>query len=291
MILSNKLKNFFRKLRKPIKGVATSLWHHEDLCNSKWNEDDADYMGSNRFHREGIDLAAKSLKSPNGPNPFAKKGLDWSPFALQQQEAIGFAFGYYATQTGAASIYYAASFNAATTYPAGNGKLALATSYVQFNGIIYSIPGTVASTPGTPPPGGVWVVAQPNAPQWVGANPSYRQSGTFTIPTGDFPQPVAGTVLTPDSTWAIPESQQLAGVVTYRYLPAPGIGFITSSATFGVIQLNIAGTFTSVSPLVTFVAGVSGWNWFCTDGLTLQLLSGATLNNIVYYRIQQLIMS
>ena len=268
MILSNKFKKVMAKVMRPIRGVATSIWHYEDLCSSKWDEDDADFISSGQYQEQALDLSRKTLRS----------------LVPQQQESIGFRFPGYATQTGAASIYWASSWNAATTYPAGNGKVALYNSYLQFQGVIYNVPGTVASTPGTPPPGGVWVVAQPNAPQWIGANPGFMQS-VFATPTGDFPSPAPGTVKAVDSTWDIPETQVLSANATYYYYPAPGVGYIVSSATFGQIQINIAGTFTSVFPLTA-----ASWSWFAFDGISTRLLCGATLNTVTLYRILQLIM-
>jgi hypothetical protein len=78
----------------------------------------------------------------------------------------------------------------------------------------------------------------------------------------------------------------LSATNTLFYYPAPGFGFVTSSATFGNLQINIAGTFTSVAALTT-----GSWAWVCLDGLTTRFLDGSTINNIVVYRILQLIPS
>lgn len=280
MILSNKLKGIFKKMFKPIKGVATSRWHHEDLCNSKWTEDDIDFMGSPQYQEQGLDLGHKTLKT-------------WRPFPQQQQlMPWGFRFPGYATQTPAAVIWYATSWNSGTTYPAGNGKLPVYNSFVQYQGIIYAIPGTSASTAGTPPPGGVWVVQQPTAPQWIGANPSQRQSGAFSIVTGDFPQPAPGSVDQPDATWDFPDTQFLAIGSTNNqyYYHAPGIGYLgpASTTAAATLQVNLAGTFTSVGPTL---ATSAVWLWYTTDGITCRWFSNnaAAVGTFTYYRVRQLI--
>lgn len=141
-----------------------------------------------------------------------------------------------------ASAWTAPSWVAATTYPAGVGGVAVAGSYVQYLGIVYSIPGAVASTPGTPPPGGVWVVS---------GNPDPLQSQFSNA--NFYATPLQTAVDVPGCPFYIPDVQSVP-ITTGVYIPAPGRGLVTCNGA-GLLQYQIGALGTWVT-VFTFSATV-----------------------------------
>lgn len=209
----------------------------------------------------------------------------WQSFEQQQQQMpFGFASTGAAISIPATVTWLSQSFDSSATYPAGVGGLPLPGSFVQLNGVVYAIPGLVASTPGTPPPGGVWVI-QPPSPGGNGwnVNPQSRLS-TWAQPTGFFPAPPTFTDV-PDSYWYPGDSQVMATNANQRYYPAPGRGYLVSASatTFSTVQINIAGTPTTI---YTFTG--TTFTWMELDGMTISFLSsGTTRNTVTMYRVRQ----
>jgi hypothetical protein len=213
----------------------------------------------------------------------------WRSFDKQQQEALGFANVAGGITIPAAATWLSQSWDSSATYIAGNGTQALPLSFVQLSGVVYAIPGLVASTPGTPPPGGVWVI-QPPGPgmnAWQ-VNPNAKMS-VWANPTLGFPLPPTAAVDVVDSAWAIPDTQVQSTTAAQFYIPAPGIGFMigTPATTFSSLQFNLAGTWTTAA---TFTAAT--YLPVFLDGLTWRILaSGTTRNTMTIYRSRQTIQS
>jgi len=221
------------------------------------------------------------------------KGRDqfiWRTLEMQQQEAFGFANVGGGITIPAAATWLSQAWDNLATYPAGSAGIPATGSFVQLNGVVYAIPGAVASTPGTPPPGGVWVVQNPGPGMnaWQ-VNPNARMSN-FANPTMNFPLPPVATDVV-DSAWAIPDSQATSTTNTQFYIPAPGIGFMITAAgaaTPGSLQYNLAGVWTTA---VTLAASVTNYTPVFLDGLTWRLLAGTTRTPWVIFRSRQTIQS
>ena len=210
----------------------------------------------------------------------------WRSFEMQQQQSLGFANVGGGITIPAAATWLSQAFDNLATYPAGVGGVPVAGSFVQLNGVVYAIPGAVASTPGTPPPGGVWVVQNPGPGMnaWQ-VNPNARVS-IWVNPTLDFPLPPVATDVA-DSAWQIPDSQPTSATNTQWYIPAPGIGFMITAAglTPSSLQYNLAGTWTTA---ITLTASVTNYIPVMLDGLTWRLLAGAARTPNVIFRSRML---
>jgi hypothetical protein len=161
----------------------------------------------------------------------------------------------------------------------------VAGSFVQLNGVVYAIPGTVASTPGTPPPGGVWVIqaAPAGANGWqVNPNPRFSQ---FAGNWNNFPCPPAYTEQV-DSAWYPPDLQVISTTAGAYYYPAPGRLLLTAAfaTNFPLVQVNIAGT-----PTTIYTGTAATCQWFEFDGLSWRITNPATSTRQTYtmYRIRQ----
>jgi hypothetical protein len=213
----------------------------------------------------------------------------WQSFERQQQETLGFANVGGGITIPAAVTWLSQAFDNLATYPAGVGGVPVAGSFVQLNGVVYAIPGAVASTPGTPPPGGVWVIQAPGPGMnaWQ-VNPNARLSG-FANPTLSFPQPPVFTDVA-DSAWAPPDAQPTGVTNTQWYIPAPGIGFMITTAglTPASLQYNLAGTWTTA---VALTASVINYIPVMLDGLTWRLIAGSARTPNVIFRSRQTIQS
>ena len=200
----------------------------------------------------------------------------WQSFLQQQQMmAQGFANVGGGITIPAAQTWLSQAWDNSATYVAGVGGYPLPASFVQLSGVVYAIPGAVASTPGTPPPGGVWVI-QPQAPggnAWQ-VNPYARQSN-WGNPTLDFPlPPVYADVV--DSAWYAPDSQVNSATAAQYYIPAPGIGLLlcAQSTNPSSLQYNLAGSWTTA---FTFTA--TTYLPVYLDGLTWRVLNAGTTRN------------
>src|SRR5271165_7067358 len=273
--------------------VFESQWQREDWINSKTTERDVERLFSRKYQTrmlntpQGRSLAAQLDHGIAQPVPKIFKGRRdeqefFKAYNPQQQEAFGFAFSGAGITIPTAVIWWTSSWAIATTYPAGDGTYALYNSYIQYQGSVYAITGTVASTPGTPPPGGVWVLVAPavGGNAW-NVNPAPRLS-KYASPTSFFPQPAVFTDVV-DAYWYVPETQSLAAVAANFYIPAPGRGVVQTAVAQGVLQFNLAGSWTTVwtNTTTTFL-------WMEFDGLTARWLSTGTINAaLLYYRIRQ----
>jgi hypothetical protein len=208
----------------------------------------------------------------------------WRKLEQQQQNAFGFA------QTGniqipASVTWLSQAFDNTATYPAGNGTLPVAGSFVQRQGVVYAIPGTVASTPGTGPPGSVWVIqaAPTGANQWQ-VNPNARQS-TFSGNWMNFPMPPVYTEQV-DSSYFPPDLQVVSTTAADYYYPAPGRMLMvgTFATNFPLVQVNIAGT-----PTTVFTTVAATCQWFEMDGLSWRVQNPATSTRQTYqmFRVRQ----
>jgi hypothetical protein len=283
--------------------LKESQWQHEDRLNAAWTPRRVDRMLSRKFQAKMRNsVAGRALDFQLQKDLVSKPTLErrallqeqsaFRGLELQQQEA-GFQFPGGGLTVPAACIYYASSWNIGTTYPASPNAPAGGTgypavlSYIQYQGTIYAITGSTPSTPGTPPTGGVWVALTTAAPLWTGANPSRKLSLQWASPAGTFPAPfgAAGVpaVDVVDSYWDIPETQNLAAVAANFYIPAPGRGFVVTATAQGVLQLNIAGSWTTV-----FTNTALTFQYIEIDGLTARWLSTGTANTaLLFYRIRQ----
>ena len=269
-----------------------SQWQREDRINSKWTEQKVERLLSKKYQAKMLSqpapraLACQLDKGWHTMHPVERRARCQEQSSLrnlerQQQEAFGFAFTGGGLSIPTAVIWWASSWAIATTYPAAVGGQALYNSYIQYQGTIYAIPGTTPSTPGTPPTGGVWVALTTTAPLWVGANPNPRQS-VWANPTTLFPQPAPYTDVV-DSYWQVGEVQNLAAIAANFYIPAPGRGVVQTAVAHGLLQFNIAGSWTTVwtNTATTFI-------WMEFDGLTARWLSDGTINaGLNFYRIRQ----
>ena len=280
-----------------------SAWQREDRLNSVWTPKRVDRMLSRKFQSKmrntpcGRALAFQLEKELVARPAVERRALcqEQSSFRTleRQQQEAGFQFPGGGLTVPAASIYYASSWNVSTTYPAspnapaGGTGYPAALSFIQYQGSIYAITGSTASTPGTPPTGGVWVAMTSVAPLWTGANPSRKLSIQWGSPAGTFPAPFGAlgvsVVDVADSYWDIPETQNLAALVANFYIPAPGRGFVVTATAQGVLQLNLAGTWTTV-----YTNTATTFQYIEIDGLTARWLSTGTLNAaLLFYRIRQ----
>lgn len=201
-----------------------------------------------------------------------------------QQQLTGFSFSGAAITIPAAVTWWSSAYNAATTYPAGVAGQPVYNSFIQYQGVVYAVPGATPSSAGTPPPGGVWVVQNP-APggnAW-NVNPTARLFSSWAQPTGFFPSWPPGTVDVVDAYWAPPDTQVLAAGASNYYIPAPGRGFLSTATAQGSLQYNLAGSWTTG---ITLAAGT--FSWIEVDGLSWRLLSSATLNpGVTFLRTRQ----
>lgn len=209
----------------------------------------------------------------------------WKQFIQQSQETFG--LGNYAGNISNPAVvtWLSQAYDNTAVYPAGNGTLPVAGSFVQRAGVVYAIPGTVASTAGTGPPGGVWVI-QPQASggnAWQ-VNPNPRQTG-YAGNWMNFPVPPVYTEY-PDSSYAPGDLQVVSTTATDYYIPAPGRMLLvgTFATNFPLIQMNIAGSWTTI--FTTVAATVQ---WFELDGVSWRVQNPATSTRQTYtmYRIRQ----
>lgn len=209
----------------------------------------------------------------------------WQSFERQQQQMpFGFSYVGGGISIPATVTWLSQAWDNTATYPAGVAGYPVAGSFIQLNSVVYAIPGAVASTPGTPPPGGVFVI-QPPSPGGNGwnVNPQPRLS-TFAQPTSFFPTPPIYTDVV-DSYWYPGDLQVMSTTASQRYFPAPGRGYLVSASatTFSTVQINIAGT-----PTTIFTFTGTTFQWVELDGLTISFLSsGTTRNTVTTYRIRQ----
>jgi len=216
----------------------------------------------------------------------ARGGEKWAPFMQQQQAARGFP-NYGAIQIPSTVTWLAQAFDNTATYPAGNGTLPVAGSFVQRAGSVYAIPGTVASTPGTGPTGGVWVQQPPalGGNNWQ-VNPNTRFS-SFAQNFLSFQYPPNYTEQV-DCAWWPGDLQVVSTTATDYYIPAPGrMLWVAAFATnFPLLQVNIAGSWTTV-----FTSTAATFQWIELDGLTWRIQNPATSTRQTYtlYRIKQAI--
>jgi hypothetical protein len=229
-----------------------------------WNERKAEQMLSKRWQDKQNDI-------------YLARGREkFAPFMQQQQEARGFP-QYGAIQIPATVTWLSQAYDNLATYPAGNGSIPVAGSFVQ-------IPGLSASTPGTPPPGGVWVIQPPalGGNGWQ-VNPNTRfSSWAQNFLTFQWPPNYVEQI---DCAWWPGDSQVCSTTANQYYIPAPGRMLITSAAstTFSTIQVNIAGAWTTV-----FTFTPTTCQWMECDGMTWRVNnSGTTRNTYTMYRIKQ----
>lgn len=216
---------------------------------------------------------------------YLTRGRDWHIFQEQQQETFGLANYAGNIQNPATVTWLSQAFDNTATYPAGNGTLPVAGSFVQRAGVVYAIPGTVASTPGTGPPGSVWVIQpQPTGGNAWQVNPNPRQSG-FAGNWMNFPAPPVYTEQ-PDAAWYPGDAQVIDTTATDYYIPSPGrlIMVAAFGTNFPLVQMNIAGSWTTI-----FTTTATTCQWFEFDGLTWRVQNPATSTRQTYtmYRIRQ----
>lgn len=273
-------------------------WQREDYLNSKLTEREVTRLLSKSYQDKMWDRHGRALdwylsfygkeapRAPKHPATRRKWYQEQAPFVamFSQQQQTGFSFTGAATTIPAAVTWWSSAYNAATVYPAGVAGQPLYNSFIQYQGIVYAVPGATPSTAGTPPPGGVWVVQSPpaGANSW-NVNPNTRQFSVWAQPTSFFPTWPPGTVDVVDAYWAPPESQVLAAGATNYYIPAPGRGFLSTATAQGTLQYNLAGTWTAGLALAA-----TTFSWIEVDGLCWRLLSTATLNpGITFLRARQ----
>jgi hypothetical protein len=209
----------------------------------------------------------------------------WKGFTQQQQETFGFANYAGNIQNPATVTWLSQAYDNTATYPAGNGTTPVPGSFVQLNGVVYAIPGTVASTPGTPPPGGVWVIqpAPTGANTWQ-VNPNPRLS-SFAGTTNNFPTPPVYTEQQ-DSAWYPGDAQVISTTASAYYIPAPGHALLagTFATNFPLVQMNIAGSWTTI-----FTTIAATCQWLELDGLSWRITNPATSTRQTYtmYRLRQ----
>lgn len=209
----------------------------------------------------------------------------WKTFKQQQQQTYGFANYAANIQNPASVAWLSQAYDSSATYPAGNGTLPVAGSFVQRNGVVYAIPGTVASTPGTGPPGSVWVIqaAPTGANQWQ-VNPNPRQSG-FAGNWNNFPTPALYTEQ-PDSSYYPGDAQVISTTANDYYIPAPGRLLLvgTFATNFPLVQMNIAGAWTTI-----FTTVAATCQWLELDGVSWRITNPATSTRQTYtlYRVRQ----
>lgn len=214
----------------------------------------------------------------------ARGGERWIQHASQQQEARGFP-QYGAIQIPSTVTWLSQAFDNTATYAAGNGTVPLPASFVQMSGTVYAVPGTVASTPGTPPPGGVWVIQPPalGGNAWQ-VNPNTRFSSyAQNFLTFQWPPNYTEQI---DCAWWPGDSQVIDTTPAHYYIPAPGrLLFVATFATnFPLVQVNIAGSWTTV-----FTTLAATCQWFEFDGLTWRVQNPGTSTRQTYtmYRVKQ----
>jgi hypothetical protein len=237
------------------------------------NERKAERMLSKRWQDKQNDLFLTRRREP------------WRYFKQQQQETWG--FGNYAgnIQNPVTVTWLSQAYDNTAVYPAGNGTVPVAGSFIQLGGVVYAIPGTVASTAGTPPPGGVWVVQAPptGANTWQ-VNPNPRFS-SFAGNWMNFPVPPVYTEQ-PDAAWYPGDLQVVSTTPAHYYIPAPGrlILAATFATNFPLVQMNIAGSWTTI-----FTTSAATCQWFEFDGLSWRIQNPATSTRQTYtmYRIRQ----
>ena len=272
--------------------MSRRTWQQEDYLNSKTSLADVDRILSPKYQAKMWDRHGSEFERVmNGGygdsiHLRADPRNGWQRLAQQQQQMpFGFSSPSAATTIPATVTWLSPAWYNTATYPVGSGTTPVPGSFVQLSGVVYAIPGTVASTPGTPPPGGVWVIQPPplGGNGW-NVNPMPRLS-TFAGPAGPFfPTPPVFTYVV-DSYWYPGDLQVMSATAAQYYIPSPGRALVTSASatTFSTLQVNIAGTWTTV---YTFTATTC--QWFELDGMTWRVLnSGTTRNTYTLYRIRQ----
>lgn len=277
--------------------IAESRWQREDRINSLVSERDVERLMSRKYQTKMLNTeSSRALLSQLDrgiERPVARKFKNrydeqefFKRYADQQQQAFGFAFTGAGITVPAAVTWLSQSWDNLVAYTAGDGVFPVAASFVQYLGIVYAIPGTVASTAGTPPPGGVWVV-QPQSPggnAW-NVNPNPRLT-KFSNPGSTFPAPPVFTDVV-DSYWYPPDSQVLSTTASNYYIMAPGRGQLVSGAVANPysLQVNLAGTWTTV---FTASATLLTFQWIEVDGLAWRFLGAGTTRNLpIFYRVRQ----
>jgi hypothetical protein len=278
------------------KILTESQWQREDRINSTVTERDVERLMSRKYQTqklntpEGRSLMAqldRGLMRPI-PRPFRNRHHEqevFKTYADQQQHAFGFPFQGAGITIPAAVIWLSQAWDSSAVYPAGDGTYPVPGSFIQWRGAVYAIPGTVASTAGTPPTGGVWVI-QPQAPggnAW-NVNPNPRLA-KFSNPGGTFPAPPVFTDVV-DSYWYPPDSQVISTNASDFYIPGPGRGYLvaTFATNFPLLQANLAGTWTTV-----FTTIAATFQWIEIDGLTWRIQNPATSTRqtYIFYRVRQ----
>jgi hypothetical protein len=237
-----------------------------------------------RNERKAEKILSRKWQSQQNDLYLARGKERLAPFMQQQQEARGFP-QYGAIQIPSSVTWLSAAYDNTATYPAGNGSIPVAGSFVQRAGVVYAIPGTVASTPGTGPSGSVWVVQPPalGGNAWQ-VNPNTRFSSyAQNFLTFQWPPNYTEQI---DCAWWPGDTQIISTSATDYYLPAPGrLLFVAGFSTnFPLVQVNIAGSWTTV-----FTTTAATCQWFEFDGLTWRIQNPATSTRQTYtmYRVKQ----